>query len=49
MYRGFVWATFGWLTFSGTLHFLIDVVSQYVRGVREPSPRPVVPSSPVFV
>lgn len=38
MYRGLVWGTFSWLTFSGTLHFLVDVVSQYVRGVREPSP-----------
>ncbi len=27
---------FGWLTAGGVLHFLVDVVSQYVRGKRPP-------------
>ncbi|WP_145958942.1 hypothetical protein [Sphingobium sp. SCG-1] len=31
-------AAFGWLTFTGTLHFAIDVASQYVRGKRGPGP-----------
>ena len=26
----------GWLTFGAVCHFLIDVVSQHLRGVREP-------------
>jgi hypothetical protein len=29
---------FGWLTIGGTLHFAIDVVSQYLRRVRPPGP-----------
>ena len=31
------YATYGFLTLSGTLHFAIDVVSQKLRGVRVPS------------
>ncbi len=27
---------FGWLAATGVLHFLVDVVSQYVRGKRPP-------------
>lgn len=38
MHRYLVYAAYGWLTFSGTLHFIIDVVSQYVRGKRLPGP-----------
>ena len=38
MHKYFVYAAFGTLTAFGTLHFLIDVVSQHVRGVREPGP-----------
>jgi peptidoglycan/LPS O-acetylase OafA/YrhL len=29
-------AAFGWLTFTGTMHFAIDVVSQHLRGKRVP-------------
>jgi len=28
---------YGWIIVTGSLHFIIDVVSQYVRGVRAPS------------
>lgn len=38
MHKYLVYAGFGTLTLFGTLHFLIDVVSQHVRGVREPGP-----------
>lgn len=31
------YGAFGWLTFGGTMHFIIDVVSQKLRGVRAPS------------
>jgi hypothetical protein len=27
---------YGWLIVTGLLHFIVDVVSQYVRGVRAP-------------
>lgn len=33
-----VYAPYAFLTLSGTLHFVIDVVSQRLRGVRAPSP-----------
>jgi hypothetical protein len=33
-----LYAAYGWLLLSGLLHFGIDVVSQYVRGVRTPGP-----------
>ena len=36
MHKGLVYAAYGWLAFSGTLHFCIDVVSQYARGKRAP-------------
>ncbi|WP_182629367.1 hypothetical protein [Clostridium chromiireducens] len=32
-----IYAAYGWLTFSGTMHILIDVVSQYFRNTRVPS------------
>ncbi|WP_395494607.1 hypothetical protein [Acetobacter sp. KSO5] len=38
MHRTFLLAAYIWLTFSGTLHFLVDVVSQYVRHKRVPGP-----------
>jgi hypothetical protein len=34
----FLYAAYGWLLLGGLLHFCIDVVSQYVRGRRVPSP-----------
>jgi hypothetical protein len=33
-----LYAAYSWLLLSGLLHFAIDVVSQYVRGNRAPSP-----------
>jgi len=33
-----VYAGLGWLTMTGILHFVIDVVSQYLRGQRVPGP-----------
>ncbi|GBR09800.1 hypothetical protein [Gluconobacter frateurii] len=38
MHRTFLLAAYIWLTFSGTLHFLIDVVSQYMRRKHVPGP-----------
>jgi hypothetical protein len=38
MTRYLTFAAFGWLTFTGTLHFAIDVVSQYLRSKRVPGP-----------
>ncbi len=38
MHRILIYAAFGWLAFSGTLHFLIDVVSPSGRGQRVPGP-----------
>ena len=38
MHRWLIYATYGWLTLGGTLHFAIDVVSQYVRNKRPPGP-----------
>jgi hypothetical protein len=37
MHKGLIYAAYGWLVLTGTLHFCIDVVSQYVRGKRLPS------------
>ncbi len=37
MHKYLIHAAFGWLTFAGTMHFLADVVSQHLRGVRAPS------------
>lgn len=38
MHKYLVYAAFGTLTLFGTLHFLIDVVSPHVRGLRQPGP-----------
>jgi hypothetical protein len=38
MARYLTFAAFGWLTLPGTLHFVVDVVSQYLRGKRVPGP-----------
>ncbi|HBK47469.1 MAG TPA: hypothetical protein DDZ67_13760 [Xanthomonadaceae bacterium] len=36
MHKYIVHAAYGWLVLSGSLHFIVDVVSQYLRGKREP-------------
>jgi hypothetical protein len=36
MHKYIVYTAYGWLALSGTLHFVIDVVSQYLRGKRAP-------------
>ncbi len=36
MHPYIVYAAYGWLTLTGTLHFIVDVVSQHLRGTREP-------------
>ncbi|ADV81568.1 hypothetical protein [Terriglobus saanensis] len=33
-----LYAAYGWLLLGGLLHFGVDVISQYVRGKRAPSP-----------
>ncbi|MBW6527809.1 hypothetical protein KZ813_13255 [Sphingomonas sp. RHCKR7] len=38
MARYLTYAAFGWLTFTGVMHFAVDVVSQYLRGKRAPGP-----------
>jgi hypothetical protein len=38
MHKYLVYTAYGWLTLSGTLHFVIDVLSQYLRGTRAPGP-----------
>ncbi len=38
MNKYLVFATYGWLTLSGTLHFLVDVVSHAIRGKHPPGP-----------
>lgn len=37
VHRRIVYVAYGWLAVLGTGHFLTDVVSQYLRGVRAPS------------
>jgi hypothetical protein len=37
MHTYILYAAYGWLTWSGTLHFVIDVMSQYLRGKRAAS------------
>ena len=37
MHNALLYGAFGWLTFSGTMHFIIDVASQYLRGKRTAS------------
>ncbi len=34
----FLYAAYGWLLFSGVVHFTIDVLSQHLRGKRLPGP-----------
>jgi len=36
MLRYLVYVPYGWLLVTGTLHFCIDVLSQYLRGKRAP-------------
>jgi hypothetical protein len=36
MHKNLIYAAFGWLAFSGSMHFIIDVLSQYIRGKRVP-------------
>jgi hypothetical protein len=38
MHKIFLYTAYGWLLLGGTLHFFIDVVSQYWRGKRVPGP-----------
>jgi hypothetical protein len=38
MSRPLMLGALGWLTFGAVSHFVIDVVSQHLRGVREPGP-----------
>jgi hypothetical protein len=38
VHRILTFVAFGWLTVGGTMHFAVDVVSQYLRGVRVPGP-----------
>lgn len=38
MHKTLVFAAFGWLTLAGSVHFAIDVVSQYARAKRAPGP-----------
>lgn len=37
MHKYLIYAAYGWLTLSGTLHFVVDVVSQHFRGKRPAS------------
>lgn len=37
MHKILIYATYGWLTFSGTMHIFVDVVLQYLRKTRLPS------------
>jgi hypothetical protein len=36
LHLSLLYAAYGWLLLSGTLHFAIDVVGQYARGKRSP-------------
>lgn len=36
MHQNLIYVAYGWLTLTGVLHFIVDVVSQYLRGVRTP-------------
>lgn len=39
MNKYLVYATYGWLALSGTLHFFVDVVSHVIRGKHPPGPQ----------
>jgi hypothetical protein len=36
MHTYLVYGAYGWLTFGGTMHLIIDVISGYLRGKRPP-------------
>lgn len=36
MQKYLIYSAFGWLALSGTLHFIIDVISQHLRGKHTP-------------
>ena len=36
MHRYLAYAAYGWLVFGGVMHFIADVVSQYIRDKRPP-------------
>ncbi|WP_378954282.1 hypothetical protein [Pelosinus sp. sgz500959] len=38
MHKILIYAAYSWLAFIGTMHIIVDVVSQYLRGTRLPSP-----------
>ncbi|WP_058835310.1 hypothetical protein [Luteimonas abyssi] len=38
MHKYILYTAFGWLTLSGVLHFIVDVVSQHLRGKHAPGP-----------
>jgi hypothetical protein len=38
MHKCLVYGMYGWLTFGGTMHLVIDVVSGYLRGRRPAGP-----------
>ena len=38
MHKYLVYAAYGFLTFTGVMHFAIDVVSQHLRGKHVPGP-----------
>ncbi len=38
MHKVLLYVAYGFLTFGGTMHLAIDVVSQYLRGKRAPGP-----------
>ncbi len=38
LHKVLVYVAFGWLAFAGTMHFLIDVLAQYLRHKRVPGP-----------
>ena len=37
MHKYLVYTAYGWLSFTGVMHFAIDVVSQHLRGKHVPS------------
>jgi hypothetical protein len=36
MHKYIVYAAYGWLALTGVLHFVVDVLSQHLRGKRSP-------------
>ncbi|MFP2960069.1 hypothetical protein ACLEPN_20135 [Myxococcus sp. 1LA] len=36
MHKYIVYAAYGWLSFTGVMHFVVDVVSQHLRGKHVP-------------